>query len=106
MKLPAKVYAIRCEANGKVYVGMSSNVKQRWSRHMSRLRAGKHHVPDMQADYDKYGECFSFAVIDDVNTYDDRRKEFAWQIKLKTLDRRYGYNYRDPVTSWYNRGKE
>lgn len=106
MKLPAKVYAIECTANGKVYIGMSSNVKHRWSHHLSDLRAGRHRVPDMQEDYNKYGECFSFSVVDEVNTYADRCKEFKWQIKLKTLDRRYGYNYRDPVTKWYNRGKE
>lgn len=103
MRLPAKVYALRHEGTGKIYVGMSSRLKQRIQHHMSSLRIGKHPVEDLQFDYNNHGKEITVIVLDEVQDYDERKKEFAWQIKLRTLDRRYGYNYKDPVTKWYNR---
>ena len=105
MRLPSWVYAIRHDITGKTYVGISCNPKRRLYQHLYRLRKGAHEVGDMQADYNKYGEHLTFSILEEVQTYQERNKEFKWQIRLNTLDRRYGYNYKDPVTSWYNRGK-
>lgn len=62
-------------------------------------------MEDLQADYNRYGENFIISLLDEVSCYAEKNKEFTWQIKLGTLDRRRGYNYKDPVTKWYNRGQ-
>ena len=105
MKLPMVVYIIKNEVTGKIYVGRSSNLKVRVQQHMNLLRRGMHPVEDMQADFDEYGDHFRVIVIDKIETYGDRSKEGQWQKRLNTLDRRYGYNYRDPLIIHYGRKK-
>lgn len=105
MKLPAKVYAIRHDITGKIYVGCTGNLRQRLCHHLASLRRGEHPVEDMQSDYNLYGEHYTISVLDEINQFSERHKEFKWQIKLGTLDRQRGYNYKDPVTRWYNRPK-
>ncbi|MBO7275499.1 MAG: GIY-YIG nuclease family protein [Clostridia bacterium] len=103
MKYPAWVYVLRNETNGKAYVGISSNPKRRKSTHLSDLRCGRHPVEDMQADFTRCGGRFSFTILERVDERSQRSAEFRWQIKLRTLNRHTGYNYKDPVTNWYNR---
>lgn len=50
------VYALRCNANGKQYVGSAQRMKARVGRHFIDLRAGQHPNPNLQASFDKYGE--------------------------------------------------
>lgn len=100
MKLPKWVYALTLDATGKTYIGMTQAPTLRYKQHLQRLRAGTHPVEDMQTDYNVYGGAVSFRVLDKVETWADRRKEFQWQLKLHTLDRSRGYNYKDPVTNW------
>jgi hypothetical protein len=49
------IYAIRCLANGKVYVGSSAGIDARWSEHRYDLNAGRHHSPHLQNAWVKYG---------------------------------------------------
>lgn len=100
MKFPQRVYAIKHRTTGKIYVGRSSRPKARIKRHLCNLRGGRHPVEDMQADYDKYGEHYSFYLLDFIRTWGERNKEFQWQLKLNSLYRDYGYNYKDPVANW------
>lgn len=58
------VYVIRCTANGRVYVGSSSNVEVRRRRHVKDLRQGKHQNSHLQRAWDKYGDrAFTFEVV-------------------------------------------
>lgn len=100
MHFPAYVYEIRHEITGKSYVGISQNPKRRLSHHLHLLRMSKHPVEDMQSDYNKHGARFSFRILEEVPTRDKRSREFAWQLKLRTLERHRGYNYKDPSTNW------
>lgn len=61
------VYSITCTANGRVYIGSSMNIRQRWTTHKSWLRKGTHNIPLLQADWTEYGEvAFEFALLADI----------------------------------------
>ena len=100
MKFPAYVYELKHNSTGKAYIGISHNPKQRLSNHLYALRHGSHPVEDLQADFNAHGEDISFRILEEILTKDKRGREFAWQLKLRTLERSSGYNYKDPVTRW------
>lgn len=58
MRLPTSsgIYLIRCHANGKVYVGQTTNLRRRWSAHNRLLKLNRHHCPPLQNAWNKYGE--------------------------------------------------
>lgn len=95
MKLPRKVYAIQHNVTKKVYIGSSNDLQRRYKDHINLLRTGKHHVEDMQKDFDEYGEDYSFQELDAINSYDEAGKEFDWMEKYQSRVRGIGYNYKD-----------
>jgi len=59
------VYAIRHEASGRVYVGSSANIVDRWRSHCRALIKGRHHSRHLQRAWIKYGaEAFAFVVLE------------------------------------------
>lgn len=95
LRLPRFVYAIQHNVTKKIYVGSSCNPDSRYMSHIYSLRNNSHHVGDMQSDFNKYGENFSFFVLDMIANWSDRNKEYEWMRRLRTYDRQYGYNYKD-----------
>lgn len=96
MKLPRQIYALVYEPTGKTYIGSSANVVKRFRVHISQLRHGKHPVGDLQADFDRHGEQFKLIVLDTIDDFGARDKEYQWMTRLQTFDRSRGYNYLDP----------
>lgn len=97
MNFPRKIYAIRHNVTNRVYIGSSANVDKRLMKHIYDLRAHKHHIEDMQSDFDQYGENFTFTILEDVFAYEDKRKEYEWMEKYQSHIRGIGYNYKDHV---------
>lgn len=95
MDLPRKVYLIRHNITGRIYIGSSKNVETRYMNHMYNLRSGKHPVEDMQKDFDEHGENFTLTVIDEIRTYEEASKEYEWMREFKSYIRGVGYNYKD-----------
>lgn len=95
MKLPRKIYAIKHNITNRVYIGSSFHLKERIESHMSRLRNHRHHIEDMQDDFDKYGENYSIEVVDEILCWEDRHKEYEWMEKYSSRIRGVGYNYLD-----------
>lgn len=95
MKFPRNVYAIMHNTTKRIYVGSSCRPEARYRNHLSNLRNGKHPVEDMQADYDRHGENYTFFIVDEINSYEERKKELDWMRKLNTTSRGTGYNYKD-----------
>ena len=61
------IYKITNNKTSKIYIGQSTMVDIRWYSHKLDLRNNKHHVPQLQEDYDKYGmEAFVFEVIEEL----------------------------------------
>lgn len=59
------VYEIVNTANGKRYIGSSSNISKRWNEHIRSLNDDKHHSRYLQRSWLKYGQnCFEFSMIE------------------------------------------
>ena len=59
------VYSITNLKNGKVYIGSSKNISDRWWHHKYDLRLNKHSNIHLQRSYNKYGEdSFKFQVLE------------------------------------------
>lgn len=96
------IYAIRCKENGRMYIGCTTNLKKRISKHYSQLKSksktkvsdGNVGLSEFQLDFEKYGEdAFEVYLIKDGVSDDCKRVEEGRYIdKYKTTDPRYGYN--------------
>lgn len=91
------VYALRHNPTGKIYVGSTHNLDSRLREHMIALRNNRHTVPDMQRDYNKYGEDYSVCVLEDYLPENNVKTkiEALYMTILGTRDRSKGYNYLD-----------
>jgi group I intron endonuclease len=93
----AGIYMIRCLANGKVYIGQTSHISERWRRHRTELRDGIHGSRHLQAAWNKYGpEQFEFVVLElmelDKTTLTEREQHYIAQYHSN--DKRRGFNRR------------
>lgn len=92
------VYMILCLANNKRYYGESNNVSSRISQHKSRLRRNIHEIPELQRDFNLYGEeNFEFSAI---YLSKDCTKEQRVAFETEFIGRFYGlcYNKFDKTT--------
>ena len=66
-QLPSAVYKITNTKTGTIYIGQSTQYQSRWNCHKSHLRYNKHETPQLQEDYNTYGEeAFVFEVIEEL----------------------------------------
>jgi hypothetical protein len=84
------IYVIECLPTGLVYVGLSSDYRQRWRAHRVQLRRGSHTAAGMNVDWRKYGEAaFKVRVLGalpyDVETPDAQKEELPWQAHSARL---------------------
>lgn len=87
------IYKITCIPTGKIYVGSAVNLYVRRVEHFSQLRHQKHRNLYLQRAWNKYGEnAFEFSVIELVLIPFLIEREQYWLDKLKTYDRRNGFN--------------
>lgn len=93
--VPRMVYLIRHNKTNRIYIGSSSNPERRFKTHLYNLRSGCHIVEDMQSDYNNYGEDYSFLILDEIKTWEEREKEYEWMKKYDSTNRAIGYNYKD-----------
>ena len=104
------IYCIRCNANGKVYVGSAVNMARRWQIHRNSLNRGDHHSQHLNRAWVKYGPAmFEWSVLELV-PLDGLTKAEAKLILLAreqhhidTLGAvRHGFNIANSgVVSWF-----
>lgn len=64
-KTPAGVYAVKCAATARVWVGQSVNLDAVRNRLWFTLQTGSHVDPQMLADWKAHGrESFTFEILD------------------------------------------
>jgi hypothetical protein len=64
-EVPMGIYAIRNTTNGKLFVGHTLNLGAIFNRARFEFAQRMHRVPELQADWERYGEAaFSFEVLD------------------------------------------
>lgn len=91
------IYLLKNKITNRIYVGKSHNPEWRFKIHMSNLRGSRHSNELMQEDYNLYGEgSFKCEIVESSKSYTRTCTEGKWMLKLKTYDKRYGYNYKDP----------
>lgn len=91
-KYISAVYKITNEQNGKVYIGGSSNVRDRRQQHLWNLEHGCHHIKQMQADYDENPNAFRFDVIEYCNPDTLVELERKYISEYDSMNPDYGYN--------------
>ena len=87
------IYKIVNKINGKVYVGQSVNMRNRYARHLNSLRKNKHYNQYLQRSFNKYKEeSFYAEVLEFCKPEKLNHKERYWIKRLKSEYKDYGYN--------------
>ena len=88
------IYQIQNIHNGKIYIGRSSDVYNRWTTHKNSLNKGSHENSYLQNAWNKYGpDNFSFSVLEkSQNLKNLPSLEYIWISSTNCLDRQFGYN--------------
>jgi group I intron endonuclease len=61
------IYRITCLPNGKVYIGSSVEIEERWTNHRSELRCKRHANIHLQRAWNKHGpDAFVFEILQAV----------------------------------------
>lgn len=99
------VYKIVCAANGKIYIGSTTNLAFRWCQHKSDLRHNHHNNDHLQCAWNKYGAAvFSFDIIEKCSEDVLIDREQHWINELNVSDRRFGFNKTSVAGKSYARG--
>jgi predicted GIY-YIG superfamily endonuclease len=86
------VYTITCIANGRVYVGCSTDLYVRICVHVAKLRSRKHVKAEMVRDFHRFGEAaFDFEVIQRFDCF-EAALEKERELILTYAEQRLAYN--------------
>lgn len=89
------IYIITNNINGKVYIGQSKNIQQRWKAHRTRpfnSNAETYNTPLYRA-IRKYGlNNFSFEILEECLVEELNKKEKYYIDKYNSNDLEHGYN--------------
>ena len=95
------VYKIVNAVNGKIYVGSSNNIQNRWSQHKKALNDGTHGNPYLQSAWNKYGaNNFSFEIIEECSPDLQFEREQFYLNSLNPFDKN-GYNIVRQISKEY-----
>lgn len=82
------IYFIRNKENGCIYIGASTNIGSRISKHFSDLKKQKHPNHKLLNDYNKYGiDCFEFGILEicEYNKLKDKEREYQIKYDINSL---------------------
>lgn len=78
------IYAILQLSTGFSYVGSAKSISDRWRKHLSDLRKGRHHSAKLQNSWNKYGDGdFQFVVIEVCDIEHLIRREQFYLDKMR-----------------------
>ena len=83
------VYSIACAATGKVYIGSSRDIHGRRLSHLGQLARGKHPVPELQSDWNKYGLMYFFFSVLELCSREQQFEREQWNLDLTPEAIRY-----------------
>lgn len=95
------VYKIVNNTNGKLYVGSSNNIRNRWNQHRRDLNDSVHGNPYLQSAWNKYGaNNFSFEIIEECAPEVQFEREQFYLNLLNPFDHN-GYNIVRQISKEY-----
>ena len=87
------IYSIKNKVTNFIYIGLSTNIEQRFSFHKKRLFTGKHKNKHLQSSFNANGsDNFIFEIIELCDERLLGEKEKFWVKYYKSYDRLFGYN--------------
>ena len=87
------IYCIKNITNGKMYIGQSISLTERWKRHKHSLKVGKHYNQHLQRAYDSHGiDSFEYSILEECLQNVINEREIFWISYYKALDPQFGYN--------------
>lgn len=87
------IYFIYCYVNKRLYVGSSTNISKRISKHMQFLRENRHENQRLQHSYNKYGEStFIWGVLENTKKEDLVKREQWWFDNTDCCNEERGFN--------------
>lgn len=88
------IYAITNMINGKIYIGQSVDIKDRFAHHKSMLRHNRHENDYLQKAWNKYGESnFEFKILTECSEEEMDNIERDYIQKYDSMNRDKGYNF-------------
>lgn len=87
------IYKITNTINNKIYIGLSSNIEERWKIHKKRykIETDKEYEKHLYRSFRKYGlDAFTFEVIEECSVEELANREIYW------------ISYYDSYTNGYN----
>lgn len=90
------IYKIENQITGRVYIGQSTNIVQRWYKHTTMLNNQWHFCSDLQRDWNELGKSkFSFSVIEECDSRSLLEREKYWIDVYGGIDSDKTYNIVD-----------
>lgn len=87
------IYIIKNIINNKVYIGQSTDMKDRLCHHKSHLKYGRHSNILLQEDWDKYGSnSFVFSVLCECDKSELDEQECYYIEYYDSANPEHGYN--------------
>jgi len=98
-------YSIRCIPVGIIYIGSSTNVSNRISKHISMLRKNIHPCEYMQKDFNLFGiDNFEFKIENEFFAINRRQEEMLLINKYSETNKIYNkYTYNKYRVELYKR---
>lgn len=95
------VYKITNSVNGKLYVGSSKDIDNRWKQHIDALEKGEHGNTHLQNAWSLYGKNnFKFEIVEECEPQAQFEREQFYLDALYPFDE-YGYNIVRRISKQY-----
>lgn len=100
------IYKITCQSNNKFYIGSSTNIKIRLTKHVRLLKKNKHWNKFLQNTWNKYTqEAFSLEIIEITNEENLLEREQYWLDYTKCYNNDIGFNSSKTVSKVFDNSK-
>lgn len=87
------LYTIICFSNNKQYIGQSSNVSNRLSKHLSELKHNRHFCKELQNDFNLYTQNdFIFQRLALAEGLNKKKREELETILIEFVPKQFLYN--------------
>lgn len=88
------IYQLKSKSTGKVYVGLTGDLKTRKRSHLNYLKKHKHYNKYLQRNYNKYGkEDLVFSVLECCEEKFLEEREIFWIKELDACNKEKGFNF-------------